>query len=31
MFFRVKNSGPRQYLQIVENARDRDAYANASS
>jgi hypothetical protein len=22
MFFRVKNSGPRQYLQIVENTRD---------
>jgi transposase len=23
MFFRVKQSGPRQYLQIVENARDK--------
>jgi len=23
MFFRVKTSGPRQYLQIVENSRDR--------
>jgi transposase len=22
MFFRIKNSGPRQYLQIVENSRD---------
>src|SRR5271157_3128713 len=22
MFFRVKHSGPREYLQIVENARD---------
>ena len=22
MFFRIKQSGPRQYLQIVENSRD---------
>ena len=30
MFFRIKPSGERRYLQIVENTRDGAARANAS-